>query len=140
MGLWKKYQMLSPELLHHLPLVLLLLPPDVFKILLTANSGTPETKECNPYIFKTDIIFKAYLASSIMMEENLLFSMLRSSKSSSRYFLLSYLHTRFNTVSLREGLLKKKRRKKGTLSPLGDPPPLNGSKGDICRLITDKSA
>ena len=35
---------------------------------------------------------------------------------------------------------KKKRRKKGTLSPLGDPPPLNGSKGDICRLITDKSA
>ena len=34
----------------------------------------------------------------------------------------------------------KKRRKKGTLSPLGDPPPLNGSKGDICRLITDKSA
>ena len=41
---------------------------------------------------------------------------------------------------LREALLKKKRGKKGTLSPLGDPPPLNGSKGDICRLITDKSA
>ena len=35
---------------------------------------------------------------------------------------------------------KKKRLKKGTLSPFGDPPPLNGSKGDICCLITDKSA
>merc|ERR1719370_1856171 len=35
-----KYQMLSPELLHHLPLVLLL-PPDVFKIFLPANARTP---------------------------------------------------------------------------------------------------
>ena len=34
---------------------------------------------------------------------------------------------------------KKNGKKKRTLSPLGNPP-LNGSKGDICCLITDKSA
>ena len=34
--------MLSPELLHHLPLVLLLLPPNILQIFLSANPGTPE--------------------------------------------------------------------------------------------------
>ena len=35
----------------------------------------------------------------------------------------------------------KKTVKKGEFSPFGrPPPPLNGSKGDICCLITDKSA
>ena len=42
--------------------------------------------------------------------------------------------------TFREAILKKKTVKKGTLSPFGDPPPLNRSKGDICCLITDKSA
>ena len=34
----------------------------------------------------------------------------------------------------------KKTGKKGDIVPFGRPPPLNGSKGDICCLITDKSA
>ena len=34
----------------------------------------------------------------------------------------------------------KKNGKKGDIVPFGQPPPLNGSKGDICCLITDKSA
>ena len=49
--------MLSPELLHHLPLVFLLLPPDVFKILLAANSGTPEAKKNATVIFSKVILF-----------------------------------------------------------------------------------
>ena len=35
---------------------------------------------------------------------------------------------------------KKKTVKKGDIVPFWRPPPLNGSKGDICCLITDKSA
>ena len=42
-----KYQMLSPELLHHLSFVLLLLSPDVFQIFLAANPGAPEIQNCN---------------------------------------------------------------------------------------------
>ena len=34
----------------------------------------------------------------------------------------------------------KKNGKKGDIVPFGRPPPINGSKGDICCLITDKSA
>ena len=34
----------------------------------------------------------------------------------------------------------KKTVKKGDIGPFWRPPPLNGSKGDICCLITDKSA
>ena len=34
----------------------------------------------------------------------------------------------------------KKTVKKGDIVPFWRPPPLNGSKGDICCLITDKSA
>ena len=34
----------------------------------------------------------------------------------------------------------KKTVKKGDIVPFWRPPPLNGSKGDICRLITEKSA
>ena len=37
-----KYQVLSSELFHHFPFVLLLLPSDVLQIFLSANSGTPE--------------------------------------------------------------------------------------------------
>ena len=35
---------------------------------------------------------------------------------------------------------KKKMVKKGDIVPFWRPPPLNGSKGDICCLITDKGA
>ena len=35
---------------------------------------------------------------------------------------------------------EKKTVKKGDIVPFWRPPPLNGSKGDICCLITDKSA
>ena len=45
------------------------------------------------------------------------------------------------SIQIVKGSLQvKKTVKKGDMSPLGNPPPLNGSKGDICCLITDKSA
>ena len=93
-----KYQVLSSELFHHFPFVLLLLPSDVLQIFLSANSGTPENwlfvDVCSEWgkDFKDHIALNINLASSIMIEENLLFSILRSSKSSSRYFRLSYLY------------------------------------------------
>ena len=92
-----KYQVLSSELFHHFPFVLLLLPSDVLQIFLSANSGTPDNwllvDACSVLIkgFLDNLDLNINLASSIMIEENLLFSILRSSKSSSRYFRLSYL-------------------------------------------------
>ena len=62
------------------------------------------------------------------------------------FFIMSYLILRQNKSTwncvLREALILKKTVKKGAISPFWrpPPPPLNGSKGDICCLITDKSA
>ena len=59
MGLCK-YQMLSPELLHHFPFVLLFLSPDVFQIFLTANTGTPETEDCHCFCLIYVVVQKLY--------------------------------------------------------------------------------
>ena len=46
-----------------------------------------------------------------------------------------------NSTSLQiKGSSPEKNGKKGDIVPFWRPPPLNGSKGDICCLITDKSA
>ena len=56
------------------------------------------------------------------------------------HLLLIITVVSLSPIQFRDALLKKKTVKKGDIVPFWRPPPLNGSKGDICCLITDKSA
>ena len=70
--------------------------------------------------------------------ENGLFELVFKSGGSSLWWKMRFLNNLW-WVLTKGRSPKKNGKKKGTLSPFGDPP-LNGSKGDICCLITDKSA